>query len=154
MANEYITLQGLSSPANHANYNSKYYSNLKVIFIQQLVTREKDIGLVILNKIDADLKITDNNDPENKSEGVFPDYNVNEQWVPLGIRLGYHAVLPVAKTIVETVGRMKYLSPIYKALLESGNRELAISWYEASVNFYSPYAVVQLKRLIDSYPAS
>ena len=55
MAKEYITLQGLSSPANYQNYNSKYYSNLKVIFIQQLVLKEKDIGLVILEKIDADL---------------------------------------------------------------------------------------------------
>jgi len=55
MAEEYITLQGLSSPANYQNYNSKYYSNLKVIFIQQLVLKEKDVGLVILEKIDADL---------------------------------------------------------------------------------------------------
>jgi hypothetical protein len=111
--------------------------------------REKDIGLVIMNKIDADLSITDNNDPGNTNLYVHPDMNVNEIWIPLGIRLGYNKVLPVAKTITETVGRLKYLIPIYTALLETGNKALAEMWYKDSIDFYDPYAVLQLRRLID-----
>jgi len=65
LADDYITLQGLSSPANYQDFNNaaKYTSNLKVIFVQQLMKRSADVGLVILNKIDADLKISSNNDP-------------------------------------------------------------------------------------------
>jgi len=92
---------------------------LRVIFVQQLVQRRKDVGLVILNKIDADLKITENNDPSSTNPDVHPDWNILEQWIPLGIRSGYHPVLPLAKTLVETVGRMKYLTPIYQALVDS-----------------------------------
>lgn len=131
---------------------------MKVIFVQQLVKGFKagnwknPDAFAILEKIDADLSITDNNDPDNTDPNVHPDYNINEQWVPLGLRLGYHPVLPVAKRITETVGRMKYLTPIYKALLASGNKSLAEMWYTDSVDFYSPYAVIQLKRLIDGAP--
>lgn len=159
IADGYYDGKGATSPPNYQDYNdnAKFYSNLRVIFVQQLVKRFKADGwkqnpdaVAILAKIDADLKITDNNDPDSTDPNVHPDYNINEQWVPLGLRVGYAAVLPVAKTITETVGRMKYLTPIYKALLSiDGGKALAEQWYQDAIDFYSPYAVGQLKRLID-----
>ena len=65
-------------------------------------------------KIDSDLNVTGSLDP-----------NVRQEWVPLGIRSGYSAVTSLAHTIATTIGRGKYLSPIYQALVDSNQLQLA-----------------------------
>jgi len=71
--------------------------------------------------------------------------------------LGLNTTVNVAHTTVQTVGRMKYLAPIYNALLtttepvqlDSGpmdGKKVAMDWYNESYSFYSPYAQVQIKR--------
>jgi len=88
---------------------------------------------------------------------INPD--VKQEWFPLGIMLGLSTTVELAHTTVMTVGRMKYLGPIYDALLKttmpvilaSGNMDgkaVAKMWFEESYNFYSPYAQVQLQRKI------
>jgi hypothetical protein len=57
------------------------------------------------------LKVTDTEDPEIKL-----------QWFPLCITLGYTKVLPNAKKWVGSQGRMKYINPVYAALMKSGMR--------------------------------
>ena len=104
MADEYITLAGQSSPSNFADYNT-WYSSLQQVFLQRLVTREADVTIEIMARIDADLNITNTVDPECK--------NI---WFPLGIDLGYDVVVEPAHTFISTQGRMKYLTPIYSAL--------------------------------------
>lgn len=62
----------------------------------------------LLTKIDADLNITGTLDPECK-----------QRWFPMGIKIGYAPTKEPAHTFISSQGRMKYLTPIYKALLES-----------------------------------
>lgn len=93
-----------------------------------------------MKKIDQDLGVTTH---------TPHDYNVFEQWIPLGLRVGYLPVRFIGQEITQTVGRMKYLTPIYTALINSGQRDLAKQWFKDSYSFYSPYAQVQLDRLIN-----
>jgi len=92
----------------------------------------------IMAKIDADLNITNTLDPECK--------NI---WFPLGIKLGYNTVMTPSNTFVSTQGRMKYLTPIYMALQNSGQHNTAVEWFNANIDFYHPYAVAKLKKLLD-----
>jgi len=48
--------------------------------------------------------------------------------------------MDVAHTIVTTIGRMKYLSGIYKALMANNRETTAVEWYNEAYSFYSPYA--------------
>lgn len=43
---------------------------------------------------------------------------------------------------------MKYLTPIYKALLDSDQKDIAVQWFKENEDFYHPYAVDQLKQLL------
>ena len=61
--------------------------------------------MLIIERIDADLRITADPNPE-----------VKQRWYPLGIALGYQFVFEPAHTFVSVQGRMKYLNPIYQTL--------------------------------------
>ena len=144
MAEAYIVGGGSTGPSDFRDYldNKKFYSNLRVIFQQYLVQNEKRVTGAIMKKIDQDLGVTTHSPI---------DYNVFQQWIPLGLRTGYLPVRFIAQEICQTVGRMKYLIPIYTALLKSGQKELALEWYHESFAFYSPYAQSNLLTLINSY---
>lgn len=66
MADKYIELAGNSSPDNKDNFINIYYSNLKVIFIERLLTQSSTVTTAILTKIDADFNLTNTVDPEIK----------------------------------------------------------------------------------------
>lgn len=136
MAQAYIAGGGDTSPTNFQDYN-EYYSSLKVVFLEDLVTDPDVVTLKIIEKIDADLKITDSVDPE-----------VRQRWYPFGIVKGYDAVMAPAKTFVQGMGRWKYVKPIYKALLDADKRDTALEWYNEVADFYHPYVVEQLKKLL------
>lgn len=84
LADGYIALNGTGSPANFSDYEN-YYSNLKVVFIERLITREVNVDTAILTKIDSDYNLTNTVDPECKM-----------RWFPLGIRNFYSPVLEPA----------------------------------------------------------
>lgn len=65
IANDYISGAGDTSPENYTDYNT-YKSNLKVVFLEELLTNFETVNLKIIQKIDTDLKITDAEDPEVK----------------------------------------------------------------------------------------
>ena len=136
MANEYIKLAGASSPANYKDYLS-WYSSLKVVFLNQLFGEVEKTSLAVVQLIDEDLNITNTLDPECKAV-----------WFPLGIMKNYSAVLEPAHTFISSMGRMKYLTPIYTALINTNQRDLAIQWYNENINFYHPYAVQALAKLL------
>jgi leukotriene-A4 hydrolase len=138
LASEYVKLKGKSSPANYKKYDD-YYSSLKVVFLEQLVTeldKNKD-AKAIMTKIDDDLKITSSLDPECK-----------QRWYPLGINVKYDPVMAPAHTFISSQGRMKYLTPIYQALLDTKQKSIAIKWFNENKNFYHPLAIDKLKKLI------
>lgn len=43
---------------------------------------------------------------------------------------------------------MKYINPIYIALVKSGRRDLADKWFKEFQNFYHPIAVAGLRKII------
>ena len=114
LALDYIALNGTASPANFSVYNT-YYSNLKVVFHDTLETNLKDVNLNILERIDADLNCTLDIDPE-----------VKQRWYPVGLTLNYTPVYEPAHTWISSMGRSKYLTPVYQALEDSGQHDLAV----------------------------
>jgi leukotriene-A4 hydrolase len=67
------------------------------------------VTLDIMSKLDADLNLTMTVDPECK-----------QRWYPLAIRKGYQSALEPAHEFISSQGRLKYLTPIYMALKQSG----------------------------------
>jgi len=90
-----------------------------------------------MTKIDEDLNLTNTVDPECK-----------QRWLPLGIRKGYENATEPAHQFVSSQGRLKYLSPIYLALEQSNQHDLAVTWFNESIDFYHPLAVSSLKKLL------
>ena len=136
LADDYIFLGGASSPANYTDFYD-YYSSLKVVFVERLITRIADVTIKILEKIDIDYTLTGTVDPE-----------VKQRWFPLGIRLGYEPVLDPAHTFISSMGRLKYLTPVYQALLDANRCDLATQWFDENKDFYHPMAVAKIQKLI------
>ena len=110
LAEKYIELAGDSSPQNFEDYKT-YFSGLQQVFVDTLNGQMDDVTPAILTRIDADLNITGTLDPEVKS-----------RWFPLGITKDYDPVTEPAHTFVSVQGRMKYLTPIYQALVNAGKK--------------------------------
>ena len=66
----------------------------------------------------------------------------------------YEPVTQPAHDFISSMGRMKYLTPIYTALMDSGNKTTAQDWYNQNIDFYHPYAVQQLGKLVNSDDAA
>ncbi len=86
MALDYISRKGDSSAANYSDYLDTKDPNLKVIFLDTLVSNKAIVTYKILSKIDSDLKVTGDRNPE-----------VGQRWYPLAIELGYMPALAEAK---------------------------------------------------------
>ena len=104
LALAYISLNGTASPANFTEYFD-YYSNLKVVFHDTLQANYDMVNTAILARIDADLLCTTDMDPE-----------VKQRWFPTGLGLFYDPVYDPAHTWISSMGRSKYLSPVYASL--------------------------------------
>jgi leukotriene-A4 hydrolase len=141
LANEYIKLNGKGSPADKDIYFT-YYSNLKVVFYQTLGA-SPDLNIDILTQVDADYKTTDDADPE-----------VKQRWLPAGLILGYTPAFEASHTWVSSMGRCKYLTPIYVALEGSGQHDLGVTWYNENLDFYHPVAITTVARDLNLPPAS
>lgn len=137
LADAYIALGGSSSPDNFEVFINDYYSNLKVIFLERLNIQYDNVTPEILAKIDADYNLTSTVDPECK-----------QRWLPLALRKGYNAALEPAHDFISSQGRLKYLKPIYLALLQSDQKDLAIQWFNENIDFYHPLAVSSLKKML------
>ena len=114
LALEYISLNGTASPSNFDVYFT-YYSNLKVVFHDTLQNNYKDVNIAILTRIDADLGCTADIDPE-----------VKQRWYPTGLGLYYQPVYDPAHTWISSMGRSKYLKPVYSSLQDSGQHDLGV----------------------------
>ena len=136
LASEYITLNGTGSPAAYQDYFT-YYSNLKVVFYDQLQTQYDELNTAILTKIDADYDTTDDIDPE-----------VKQRWYPICLSLFYDPVYDPAHQFVSSIGRLKYLSPIYQSLEDSGQHELGVQWLDENRAFYAPITVTGIEKIL------
>ncbi len=43
---------------------------------------------------------------------------------------------------------MKYINPVYIALVRNGRRDLANKWFKENENFYHPIAAAGLRKII------
>lgn len=136
LANQYITLAGHGSPDKASDFKT-FYSNLRVIFLNQLMSRLPEVTVDIMAQIDKDQDITHTKDPE-----------CLQRWLPMSILKNYQPAIEVAHTFVQTVGRQKYIVPIYKALLDSNQKTLAVTWFNENVKFYHPLALQTLKKML------
>jgi len=91
----------------------------------------------VLEKIDHDLNLTMTKDPE-----------VKQRWFPLGIKHGYNDTMDPAHDFISSQGRLKYLNPIYRALIDSNQKDTAIKWFRENEDFYHPLAVSSLSKLL------
>jgi len=101
-------------PANYEDYKT-YYSNLKVVFHITLLANFDQLTLPILENIDAKLDCTGDRDPE-----------VKQRWYHIGLQLTYSPVYDPAHEWISSMGRSKYLNPVYQALQDSGQHDLAV----------------------------
>lgn len=103
LALDYIALNGdtTESPAGYLDYDT-WYSNLKVVFHITLLANFDQLNLAILSHIDADLNCSEENDPE-----------VKQRWFNIGLQLQYDPVYDPAHSWISSMGRSKYLNPVY-----------------------------------------
>lgn len=140
LANGYISLQGRASPANIDIYTKEDKNvNLKVVFNNQILSRQQDMNYQILARIDKDLQVTNSTNPE-----------IGQRWFPLAIALQYEVAFPVIKHSVQTIGRQKYILPVYTALVRNGYRNKAFEWYDERKTFYHPIAAANIRKIIFS----
>ena len=107
LALDYIALNGTTSPGGYRDYLG-YFSLLKVVFHSTLLENIDSLNIDILKRIDSDYGCTTDLDPE-----------VRSRWFPIGLTLGYAVVFEPAHAWVSSIGRMKFLRPIYTALVKS-----------------------------------
>jgi leukotriene-A4 hydrolase len=69
------------------------------------------------------------------------NYDVLEKWLTRAIGVGHAPGLVRAEEVLASVGRMKYLRPLYRALAErSESRDLAHEWFARFEPRYHPIA--------------
>ena len=70
------------------------------------------------------------------------NYEILVSWLSIAIHSGYDAVWPVAKATLQTVGRGKYLRPLYTALAGQGDAGLSFAKevFESARAGYHPVA--------------
>jgi len=136
LALAYIALGGNGHPDNYQDY-FEFYSNLKVIFYETLSAHQSEMTIDLLNQIDKDYNTTADPDPE-----------VKQRWLPIGLKIHYEPSYDAAHTWVSSMGRCKYLSPIYSALQDSGQHDLGVQWYNENLDFYHPVAITTEGRIL------
>jgi len=142
LALEYISLGGHGSPDNYEDYFN-YYSNLKVVFHDTLQANYDQVDTKILEKIDADLGCTDDLDPE-----------VRQRWYPTGLGKFYDPVYTPAEAWISSMGRSKYLTPVYASLQDSGQHDTGCAWFEENKDFYHPVAATSVEGILGSCDAT
>lgn len=75
---------------------------------------------------------------------------IRQRWFPLVIALDYQDAFPTIKAFVQSVGRQKYILPIYTALVKNGYRSQAYQWYNERKTFYHPIAAANIRKIIFS----
>lgn len=137
LALEYIQLSGKSSPEDKDQY-FQFDSNLKTIFHTTLLENASQVTLPILSLVDSDFGVTADLNPE-----------VKQRWLPLGLSKMYDPAYDASHEFVSSQGRLKYLTPVYQSLQQTGQHDLAVEWFDENKDFYHPIAVSSLEATLD-----
>jgi leukotriene A-4 hydrolase/aminopeptidase len=142
-ANSHAWLDEPGLPANAPTFSSNRLASVETVG-DKVPTREQvktwtpiEWALYIENlprpwnhcaELDAEYKLT-----------ASTNYDVLVPWLTLAIKSGYTQVLPRVDQVLGTVGRMKYLRPLYTALA-THVRDTAIAWFAKHRASYHPIA--------------
>lgn len=75
------------------------------------------------------------------------------QWLEMAIRAGYRGTDEKLRSFLGSVGRRKFLMPLYSSLCETeAGRERAREYFAANRAGYHPIAVESIRRLVESRP--
>jgi len=55
-----------------------------------------------------------------------------------------------AKNFTQSIGRQKYIIPVYTALVRNGLRQTAFEWYNERKDFYHPLTARKIRNIIFS----
>lgn len=121
---------------------ASFFSAVKVLFVEHFLDNLDKTDSALSARLDKDLLISQLDDPEVKCA-----------WYQLSLKTGYTAsTLPLIKTFLSVQGRLKYLSPIYRACMDSQDPALiqfAKDTYQANLHFYHPLAVDQIGKIVN-----
>ncbi len=110
--------------------------------MNKLLAQKDYLTYQIVHKIDLDLNFTTTENPELK-----------QRWFPLCIINNYNMTdksdcYKNMKDFISSQGRMKYINPIYQALMVNGRKDLAFAWFRENLAFYHPIAIAKLKQIL------
>jgi aminopeptidase N len=79
------------------------------------------------------------------------NHDVLVPWLSLALESGHHAVLPRVEQVLASVGRMKYLRPLYTALVaDARTAAVAVTTFERARASYHPIARQMVEALLSA----
>ncbi|MBI4817715.1 MAG: M1 family metallopeptidase [Deltaproteobacteria bacterium] len=93
----------------------------------------------IASALDAALSLTKAKNPE-----------IRIPWLAIAIKSGVGGLEPTLRKDLLEIGRMKYLRPLYGALVDSGRKELALEIFETAKSHYHPVARAMVERTLST----
>jgi len=128
---------GHSSPDNFTDY-FEWYPNEKFLFLQHLIDNVDRVNNDILRKIDQDYNVSQNKNME-----------ILWRWFKISVLADYTDQIEAIHQFLGEIGRMKMIRPIYQALAATGQRDLAIQYFEEYRPFYHPIAAIMIAHDLD-----
>jgi leukotriene-A4 hydrolase len=106
-----------------------WHTNVKVYFLNYVLNNINKVDDKVYKLIRDNLKMNDD------------DYNmeVKNLWYQIGIKSKHDDVIPGMKKLLTSIGRMKYLKPLYSTWYEF-NKKDAKSFFDKNKNLYHPVA--------------
>ncbi|EAR84706.2 peptidase M1 family aminopeptidase (macronuclear) [Tetrahymena thermophila SB210] len=136
LAKDYISLNGTASPSNYDFFN-QITLNAKTIFLQYLFDNLSSVNTAIIQRIDQDYQLSNSTNME-----------LQWRWYRVTIKVGYNANIEQIHSFLGSIGRLKMISPVYQALVETNQKALAQQYFNEYQNFYHPIAVIAIKKIV------
>ena len=139
-------LKGENKIKNKLDVFKTWHTNVKLVFLNNLMKKAKKLGFVNLMKIKENL-------------GLAEQYNdeVKYMWYIIEIKndMAMHNSdeLRNIKGFLQTRGRLKYIRPVYQAL-KSVNGKVAKEIFERCKNMYHPFARRMIQEMLNREDAN
>ena len=113
------------------DYNTfkKWHTNVKVYFLNYIMNNIKKVDDKVYKNLRDNLKLNQEN------------YNMEVKylWYQIALKTKHDDVIPDLKKMLLSIGRMKYLKPLYSSWYEF-NKKDAKSFFDKNKNLYHPIA--------------
>lgn len=130
-------MKGSGSPTDFEVFKD-YDAKNKLIFLDKLRENWSQVDSSVLERIDNDYHFTDSLDPK-----------VKQRWYWLGLVQNYAPVYEKAHEFIKTQGKTENLQFIYRAMVDSGNKEAAQKWLDENRSFYHKSAIAKVEAILN-----